>query len=87
MIFKAYQPLTGKWFYYDKIQLFKEKAIEWEAQRPLCDDEISLLPEDVADKSYAHAVDLVFQNGYAKTVYFNQAAYLMNDEGRTIEAF
>jgi hypothetical protein len=84
MIFKVYQPLTGKWFYYDNICLAKENFVVL-GNRPLDEDEVNLLPEERDAQQAVRSIDLIFINGRVKTIYFQDRGFLMNDEGKTIE--
>ena len=93
MIFKAKQGDTDKWFYYDNITLFKHKWIYRPYPRPSIDaDEVCLLPDEPLNlQSDVNGqlenvlmCDLNFASGSTKTIYVYEA-YLLNDEGKTIE--
>lgn len=89
MILKVLQPDTGKWFYYDKIHLFKSKYEKRGPETPIIDDEVILMLYQWDSGNSAEirvaVCDLNFENGRCITVVFSEEGYLLNDEGRTIE--
>ena len=85
MIFKVYQSLTGKWFYYDNISLTKRAYVVLPNDKPMGEHEVHLLTEDRDPNLSVTSMDLIFRDGSYKTLFFNEAAYLMNDDGKTIE--
>ena len=85
MILKVLQPDTGKWFYYDRIHLFKTKYGKRDVGQPITEEEISLLPQGRDPELTVAICDLNFESGRTLTVVFGEEGYLLNDEGRTIE--
>lgn len=87
MILKVLQPDTGKWFYYDHIDLFKVKHDRWPKERPATENDIVLLSGDRrADGEEIVAIcDVNFENGRCLTIVFSEEGYLLNDVGKTIE--
>ena len=87
MIFKAYQPQTGKWFLWDNIRLVKTHYGEMPDQPYDPENFVNLLPDTplVSGECVAN-IDLIFQNGPSKEVVFKSGdGFLMNDDGKTIE--
>ena len=87
MILKVLQPDTGKWFYYDKICLFKVKYRRIEQNEPTggAANEICLLPDKRDPVKLAAVCDVNFENGRSLTITFEDEGYLLNDVGETIE--
>jgi len=87
MIFKVLQADTRRWFYYDDIFLFKVKYDIRILDQPISGDEIVLLPEEREPDQEVVYCNLNFKNSNREylTIVFNTEAYLLNDEGKTIE--
>ncbi len=87
MIFKVKQADTGKWFYYDNVFLFKVKYDIRQIDQPTTGNEIILLPQERDPEKNVTHCDLNFINNEKEylTVIFDTEAYLLNNEGKTIE--
>lgn len=85
MILKVLQADTGKWFYYDKICLFKVKYGVRDVNEPIAEDQIVLLPEKRNPEDTVARCDVNFEDGRYLEIIFSDEGYLLNDVGKTIE--
>ena len=88
MILKVLQPDTRRWFYYDKVCLFKLKYGVCDLSEPVQTgdaDTICLLPEDHDPKKPVAICDVNFESGRCLEITFDREGYLLNDVGKTIE--
>lgn len=85
MILKVLQADTGKWFYYDKIHLFKVKYGQRDVNQPIEENQIVLLAEKRDPDITVAMCDVNFEGGDCLEVIFSEEGYLLNDVGKTIE--
>ena len=84
MILKVKQPDTDKWFYYDKVRLFKIRRSKRDINEPYEDTQIVLLSKERDPRDCVATADLNFEDGQCLEVLFIEG-YLLNDVGETIE--
>ena len=85
MVLKVRQPDTGRWFYYDKICLFKFGLEVREMNAPVGPDEVVLLPAGRDAERVVAVCVLNFEDGQMRIVVCEDSCYLLNDAGQTIE--
>ena len=88
MIFKIREDTCeeGTWHFFDNIVRAslhhnRKPPDNW----PLSEDELSMLSADLEENTPVMIIKLEFQNVGHKIIRFMSDAYLLNDDGKTIE--
>ena len=84
MILKIEYKGAKGWLFYDRVKSAKVRAVLHDPKEPLGDDEIDLLSEDRDPKLEVGQCSVVFDDGSHQIFYFDEA-YLLNNDGKTIE--